>query len=58
MTITRTYSIDELLKKNTGNKDLQNLDWDLDLPDLEFNISSILGGDWEVDKDNKTVTEL
>jgi hypothetical protein len=52
------YTIDELLRKNSGNKELQEIDWTEKKDDIEFNLSSILGGDWSVNKKNKTVTEL
>ena len=58
MKIKTTYTIDELLNKNSGNKELQLLDWTEKKDEIEFNLSSILGGDWSVNKKNKTVTEL
>ena len=55
---TTTYTIEELLRKNSGNKELQEIDWTKKKDDVEFALSSILGGDWSVHKKNKTVTEL
>ena len=52
------YTIDELLRKNSGNKELQEIDWTEDKDEIEFALSSILGGDWCVDRKNKTVIEL
>jgi len=58
MKIKTTYTIDELLSKHSGNKELQEIDWTGDKDEIEFALSSILGGDWMVDRQNKTVTEL
>jgi hypothetical protein len=55
---TTTYTIEELLRKNSGNKELQEIDWTEKKDDVEFALSSILGGDWSVHKKNKTVTNL
>lgn len=58
MKITTTYTIQELLSKHPHNQDLQKIDWTGVKDDIEFDLSSILGGDWSVHKKNKTVTNL
>ncbi len=58
MKIATTYTIQELLSKHPHNQDLQKIDWTKKKDDVEFDLSSILGGDWSVHKKNKTVTEL
>ena len=58
MNKTTTYTIQELLNKYPANKELKTLDWSKDKDDLEFDISSIIGGDWIVDRQNNTVTNL
>ena len=58
MKITTTYTIQELLSKHPHNQDLQKIDWTGVKDDIEFALSSILGGDWMIDRQNKTVTEL
>jgi hypothetical protein len=55
---TTTYTIQELLSKHPHNQDLQKIDWTKKKDDVEFALSSILGGDWSVNKKNKTVTNL
>jgi uncharacterized membrane protein len=52
---TTTYTIQELLSKHPHNQDLQKIDWTKKKDDVEFALSSILGGDWTVNKKNKTV---
>jgi hypothetical protein len=58
MKIATTYTIQELLSKHPHNQDLQKIDWTGVKDDIEFALSSILGGDWMIDRQNKTVTEL
>ena len=58
MNNTTTYTIQELLNKFPANADLKNLDWSKDESELEFDLSSIIGGDWMVDRQNNTVTNL
>ena len=58
MNTTTTYTIQELLSKHPHNQDLQKIDWTKKKDDVEFDLSSILGGDWMIDRLNKTVTEL
>ena len=58
MNKTTTYTIQELLNKYPANKELKTLDWTKDKDDLEFDLSSIIGGDWMVDRHNNTVTNL
>ena len=55
MKTTNTYTIQELLSKHPHNQDLQKIDWTKKKDDIEFALSSILGGDWTVNKKNKTV---
>jgi hypothetical protein len=58
MNNTTTYTIQELLNKFPANADLKTLDWSKDESELEFDLSSIIGGDWMVDSRNNTVTNL
>ena len=58
MITSTTYTIQELLNKYPANKELKTLDWTKDKDDLEFDLSSIIGGDWMADRHNNTVTNL
>ncbi len=58
MKTSTTYTIQELLNKFPAIAELKTLDWSKDKDDIEFDLSSIIGGDWMVDRQNKTVTNL
>jgi hypothetical protein len=58
MNKTTTYTIQELLNKFPANAELKTIDWSKDEGELEFDLSSIIGGDWMVDRQNNTVTNL
>lgn len=58
MKVTQQYSIEELLQKNSNNDELQNLVWNREISEVEWDVSSILGGDWEYNKDEQTITRI
>ena len=58
MKTSTTYTIQELLNKFPANTELKILDWSKDKDDIEFDLSSIIGGDWMVDSQSNTVTNL
>jgi len=52
------YTIQELLTKNSNNRELQTLNWDRSTSDVEWDVSSILGGDWEYNKEKQTIERI
>lgn len=58
MNTTTTYTIQELLNKFPAYAELKTIDWSKAKDDIEFDLSSIIGGDWMVDRHNNTVTNL
>jgi hypothetical protein len=58
MRTKQQYTIQELLTKNSSNRELQTLDWNRKISDVEWDISCLLGGDWKYNKKKQIIERI